>query len=455
MSSLPPYQYTLAEKTFSEFVGCFIVSALSLGLVVNHHLPGTKGHGYEYGFIALGFGLSFIFPMVMLNHISARLNPASMVALWVAGLTPFSHAVVMSIAQVIGWFCGSVLVFGLYLPHFSTVPKPPKEEEDDDFAMRRSAGPKARQIASATLREETDFKRACSSPFKMNRSESIEQRKLRSLETLAHKLEEKLMKKNLPADMLQRYRREKTIEIAVTQQAIRQLSGSFRVPTLEEIAIRLPSNGECKSQASSERELKFDPNGKSCNDNVDNLDENETMNERLVLDTKIDEEPIKRKITEKMAKLNEEYAKALHADKRIKLASFGTTPAIPNFFFNAIQEFTATAFLTWGNLMMAEKAYMMPPEERTVYTNVVVPALIGPWIFVLILAFGGNINPSMNPARDLGPRIAHTILPVPGKGPSDWWYAPCIYMGELAGGAMGGFLYLMLNSMNHSQWNRT
>ena len=57
------------------------------------------------------------------------------------------------------------------------------------------------------------------------------------------------------------------------------------------------------------------------------------------------------------------------------------------------------------------------------------------------LSLGGPTGYAINPARDLGPRIMHAILPVPGKGPSDWGYAWVPVVGPLIGGVLGGFLY--------------
>jgi glycerol uptake facilitator protein len=56
------------------------------------------------------------------------------------------------------------------------------------------------------------------------------------------------------------------------------------------------------------------------------------------------------------------------------------------------------------------------------------------------LSLGGTTGYAINPARDLGPRLAHAILPIPGKRDSDWGYAPIPIVGPLAGGAIAGLL---------------
>jgi glycerol uptake facilitator len=58
------------------------------------------------------------------------------------------------------------------------------------------------------------------------------------------------------------------------------------------------------------------------------------------------------------------------------------------------------------------------------------------------LSLGGPTGYAINPARDLGPRIMHAILPIPGKGTSDWEYAWVPVVGPLIGGAIGGAFYV-------------
>jgi glycerol uptake facilitator protein len=59
------------------------------------------------------------------------------------------------------------------------------------------------------------------------------------------------------------------------------------------------------------------------------------------------------------------------------------------------------------------------------------------------LSLGGPTGYAINPARDLGPRIMHAILPIPGKGPSDWGYSWIPVVGPLIGGAIGALIYVL------------
>jgi glycerol uptake facilitator len=70
---------------------------------------------------------------------------------------------------------------------------------------------------------------------------------------------------------------------------------------------------------------------------------------------------------------------------------------------------------------------------------------MGPWLVASLvwgigLSLGGTTGYAINPARDLGPRLAHALLPIPGKGGSNWSYAPIPLVGDLAGGALAGLL---------------
>jgi glycerol uptake facilitator-like aquaporin len=72
------------------------------------------------------------------------------------------------------------------------------------------------------------------------------------------------------------------------------------------------------------------------------------------------------------------------------------------------------------------------------------PALVGVLVWAIGLSLGGPTGYSLNPARDLSPRIAHALLPIAGKGGSDWGYAWVPVVGPLIGGVLGATIYKML-----------
>ena len=116
-------------------------------------------------------------------------------------------------------------------------------------------------------------------------------------------------------------------------------------------------------------------------------------------------------------------------DKGTKLGVFATGPAINKPVCNFISEAIATFFLMFLIWMVFSKA------------NGPLPAGFGPYCVALIivaigLSFGGTTGYSMNMARDLGPRIAHAILPIAGKGDSNWSYAWIPSLAPMAGAAL-------------------
>jgi glycerol uptake facilitator protein len=110
-----------------------------------------------------------------------------------------------------------------------------------------------------------------------------------------------------------------------------------------------------------------------------------------------------------------------------KLAVFATAPAIRNTFANLLSEVLATMVLLLALLFIGANNF----------AEGINPLVIGMLIMAIGLSLGGTTGFAINPARDLGPRIAHAILPIPGKGSSDWSYAWIPVVGPLIGGILG------------------
>ena len=120
-------------------------------------------------------------------------------------------------------------------------------------------------------------------------------------------------------------------------------------------------------------------------------------------------------------------------DPGLKLAVFSTGPAIRNYPLNILTEVIGTFILVFGiDAFLANKATAGDPS---------VPLFIGLLIVGIGLSLGGPTGYAINPARDLSPRIAHALLPIAGKGPSDWSYAWVPVVGPLIGGALGAVAF--------------
>jgi glycerol uptake facilitator protein len=119
-------------------------------------------------------------------------------------------------------------------------------------------------------------------------------------------------------------------------------------------------------------------------------------------------------------------------DASAKLAIFCTAPAIRNLPANLLTEVIATTCLIVVGFSFGSKAV----------SSTGLPVGFGPWlwgvlVWALGLGLGGPTGYAMNPARDLGPRVAHAILPISGKGNSDWGYALVPILGPLLAGGIG------------------
>jgi len=118
-------------------------------------------------------------------------------------------------------------------------------------------------------------------------------------------------------------------------------------------------------------------------------------------------------------------------DADIKRAVFCTAPAIRNTFSNLVSEIIATAVLVLSILFVGANEF----------TQGLNPIVIGIIIVAIGLCLGGTTGFAINPARDLGPRIAHFVLPIHGKGHSDWSYAWIPVVGPMVGGMLGAWIY--------------
>jgi glycerol uptake facilitator protein len=124
-------------------------------------------------------------------------------------------------------------------------------------------------------------------------------------------------------------------------------------------------------------------------------------------------------------------------DPGLKLAVFSTGPAIRNSFWNMFTEIVGTFVLVLGILAITD------PGNKGPAASGLGTLLVAFLVVAIGLSLGGPTGYAINPARDLGPRIIHAILPVPGKGDSDWGYAWIPVAGPMIGGALGALLYIV------------
>jgi len=120
------------------------------------------------------------------------------------------------------------------------------------------------------------------------------------------------------------------------------------------------------------------------------------------------------------------------ADKDLKLAVFSTGPAIRNPLYNFLTEMIGTFILIFGALNMS-------PADTSLGALNALP--VGLLVLGIGLSLGGPTGYAINPARDLGPRIAHFILPIKEKRNSDWSYSWIPVLAPIAGGVLAAFIF--------------
>jgi glycerol uptake facilitator protein len=123
-------------------------------------------------------------------------------------------------------------------------------------------------------------------------------------------------------------------------------------------------------------------------------------------------------------------------DKSAKLGVFSTVPAIRRLPMNLLTEIIGTFVLMFGVLAILANA---APTQSGLF-----PLLVGFLVWSIGLSLGAPTGYAINPARDLGPRLAHALLPIAGKGDSDWTYSWVPIVGPVLGGLLGAVTYVGL-----------
>ncbi|WP_433700057.1 MIP/aquaporin family protein [Nocardiopsis sp. CA-288880] len=131
-------------------------------------------------------------------------------------------------------------------------------------------------------------------------------------------------------------------------------------------------------------------------------------------------------------------------DPEAKLGVFSTSPGVRNPVANLVTEIIGTAMLLLGVLGIGANSGFVSEGDVDLgglFTNGIAPLMIGLLVLAIGLSLGGPTGYAINPARDLGPRLAHALLPIPGKGGSDWGYSWIPVVGPLVGGVIGAWIW--------------
>jgi glycerol uptake facilitator protein len=135
-------------------------------------------------------------------------------------------------------------------------------------------------------------------------------------------------------------------------------------------------------------------------------------------------------------------------DANLKLGVFCTAPAVRQTGPNIATEVIGTAVLVFGVLAIAANAQTLTRpgdvDLSVVFSRGLQPLLVGILVLSIGLSLGGPTGYAINPARDLGPRLAHAVLPIPGKRDADWGYAWIPVVAPIVGGVLGAVAYTIV-----------
>lgn len=399
----------------------------------------TQGSAMGWGFVALGFGLSFGVSIMMLGYISAHLNPATCLALWILGRMDIVEFIAAVSGEFLGAFIGAFLVWLHYLPHFKTVPEPaPRNEGEHLLRTRDALTPQALNIASYNTDPDMKNRRPdVGIDSKYPLAQAIRDFKYFASDSHYEPVHEELVGKALGRS---EERRNNGHDLTRSNSYSNSDGESGREAVMNRLGRRTVQVCDVH------RRLK----------DVDLEDFQRLAGVRpygtgsgapLVVE---DVERMQPHVDHMSSKLDKMYECAVIADQNSKLSIFATRPAINTKLFNFITEFMSTTALVYGALMMYARRDLLRPEDIALFRSYE-GMWIGFFVFVAILGLGGPTGIAANPARDFSPRLAHFLLPIPGKGTSEFGYAWIPFLAPLVGGCAAAGLYAATQLLNHSE----
>ncbi|KAI3431548.1 hypothetical protein D9Q98_004597 [Chlorella vulgaris] len=468
--------YSLAAECGSEMIGTCFVIYLGESIIANELLSKTKGARMGWLAVALGFGLSFGVVIMMLGYISAHLNPATCLALWVIGRIPFTHFLALAGAEFAGAFVGACLVFLHYIPHFKTVPEPMPRNEDDVLLRSRDALTfEALNIASYDTRAR---QRTASSKggvmgvindaikdvrYYFKETHQAPQEHVELVEValgpaeMKGAVENRLRRRSV--QVCDVHRRLKDMSIEEFKEKLQVKSSALNGGMPRSASINL---GELDRAMGGEQGAGAGEQGAAEGKDLGDSSSGEEAHQQRVqrqatAPPQVQGPPTawKDKLMRHIERYGERQARvfdaAVIADQNAKLSIFCTRPAIYAPVFNFLTEVMCTTALVFGALMMYARRDLLNPEHKALFQSYE-GMWIGFFVFVAILGLGGPTGIAANPARDFSPRLAHALLPIAGKGPSEWHYGWIPFWAPFFGGAAAGGLYLLVQMLNHSKY---
>lgn len=478
--------YSLANKFMAECMAMTFAIFLGTSVVANELLPNTKGHGMGYFGTVLGFSFAFVISGAFFGPISAEMNPAMLFYLALRGKLDYGYTefVVGSCADFLGAFIGACLTYFYWAYHFWTTPLPqdldpvsrlihgPPDALSNDAGRLASAfGSDSRAQEGKTLIHEltsfgdklvqgtrTDFDHEHFEMEPVDEEKELEDgNSSENRKASARRLRSSSLSSESQGRPPLHGNSEGRLRSESNTSERRMRSGSM----ISERRLRSTSVDVVMEQLDAERQHRsnFSADGNfysqmnlmmdvppynntsgfySSTATPDSSDVPDVPTESTpIIDTK---DPSRfSKLRAKLPRISlpkrplflhkkkeEEirdaaFEAAIRADQSAKLSIFATRPAKYNRVANFLQEMTSTFFLVFGihMLNLRLERFNNDASITSPYTQTI---LVSFYIVALSLGLGGVTGFAVNPARDLGPRIAHALLPIPGKGSSEWEY---------------------------------
>ncbi|KAI8616870.1 aquaporin-like protein [Chytriomyces sp. MP71] len=478
-----PYtgSYSLATRCLTEFVATFCAIGFGEGIIANAELPSTKGHGMGFAWIAFGFGMAFTFAIMMFGFASAHLNPAMVLSLWIRNELSAGEFFALAASQMAGGFCAAIFVYLVYLPHFSTVPEPSGSQEDHLLRTRDYIDPSALRFASYSTRKVVASPAGRVSSQRKTFSQRLGEAKYYLLaqnfddapETViehliggtfalhgaevpfptgAETVNDTADAETQPVNLIpgtSALKRRHSLQVADMQRLLRKMEKELS--TSENAT---PQRASVLDLAAPAAALRRSPafltdihEIRASDTTVGVAPANSNTDNKVVFQNSV-QSMSNMSVTAKLPKEEALDRAAIAADQATKLSVFATRPAIFLPIHNFFVEMIGTAVLIFGASLIDSRMSMITNTPELQALGIALkPFLVGVFIMVLVLALGGPTGFAANPARDMAPRLAHLILPIPGKGPSELWYGAVINIGMIAGGALGGVLVIAVDQI--------
>jgi glycerol uptake facilitator-like aquaporin len=414
--------------------------------------------------------------------------------LFVRGDLTFGDFVALSCSEMAGGFFGAVLVYVMYMPHFRTLPElGPESPEDNLLRTRDHIDPSALRIASYSTKpsassQGTLAQRIAEARYYLsNASYDDEPEKVMQLlsggtfmlhgvevpfpdDEIIGELSSAESSENVdveagaakpsttPAgatDSRPKIKRRHSLQVAEMQRMLRKLEKDLKSNADTEDDSNLSQQRPAISSttvgpsSSSAHNVPFSTthlHPPSSNGSSEATKRPRSLNRKAS----------KASILTLSAAKNRESAiakAATLADQATKLSVFATRPAIYLPIHNFIVETIATAVLILGAMLIDDRFVPLDNTAgvRSGIDATFKPYYIGLYVMVLVLALAGPTGLAANPARDMAPRLAHWLLPIPGKGGSELIYGVIINIGAMLGGALGAGIYMGIHMINKTK----